>query len=329
MNFNKNENKKVNVFFASDERYLPYLAVAIYSLSEHASEEYDYDIKILSEGFSADSFVDLRKVIKPNVKITVFDVRQKISDVRAQLKIRLRDYYSESIYYRMFIPSMFEDIDRAVYLDSDIVLLDDVAKLYFSDLGDNLLGAVTDESVITVPIFCDYVKRQIGLDSADEYFNSGVLLMNLAGMRDEKVEQTFVKLLRKYNFNTVAPDQDYLNFLCRGRVCYLSAGWNKHAIEGRETCVPREDLHLLHYNMFNKPWHYDNVPFGDEFWNLAQRTPFAEVISEGKRSYTDEQRAGDLAAAGILLNTAKEIYESGDSMNETAANEVFKRPAEV
>ena len=65
------------------------------------------------------------------------------------------------------------------------------------------------------------------------------------------------------------------------------------------------------------------------FLRIPQRTPFAEVISEGKRSYTDEQRAGDLAAAGILLNTAKEIYESGDSMNETAANEVFKRPAEV
>lgn len=309
-----NEENTVHVFFASDDRYLPYLGVAIKSLSDYASDKYLYDVKILSEGFSEESLAELKRIIKPNVNISVYDINEKVSYLREHLHLRLRDYYSISIYYRMFIPSMFSELPRAVYLDSDIVLCDDVAKLYFTDIGDNLLGAVTDESVITVPVFCDYVKRQIGVESESEYFNSGVLLMNLDGMREEKIEEIFIQLLLAYNFNTVAPDQDYLNFLCRGRVHYLDAGWNKHAIPGRD--IDESELHLVHYNMFNKPWRYDNVPFEEKFWSVARKTPFADEIYAGKLAYTDENRAADMEGGKKLLLTAKEIFENGDSMNE-------------
>jgi lipopolysaccharide biosynthesis glycosyltransferase len=206
----KNE---VNVFFASDERYLSYLAVAIKSLSDTAQGDYIYNVNVLSEGFGEKELSDLMPLLSEKVKVKVHDVKKKIGALREHLEFRLRDYYSVSIYYRMFIPSMFPELDRAVYLDCDLVLCDDVAKLYFTELDDNLVGAVTDESVITVPVFCDYVKRHIGLESEHGYFNSGVLLMNLDLMRCTGIENMFIRLLRKYNFNTVAPDQDYLNFL--------------------------------------------------------------------------------------------------------------------
>ena len=186
--------------------------------------------------------------------------------------MRLRDYYSDSIYYRIFIPKMFPRLKKAVYLDADIILNDDVANLYNTDLGDDLLGAVTDESVVGIPIFCDYVKKQIGLADERDYFNSGVLVMNLAAMRDERLEEKFVHLLKTYNFDTVAPDQDYLNLICRGRVHYLEGGWNKHPIA--ENKLKRSELHLMHFNMFNKPWHYYGVQNEDLFWESARHTPF-------------------------------------------------------
>ena len=314
-------NNNVHVFFASDERYLPYLSVAIKSLSDHASEAYIYNINILSEGFGEAELAPLRSIIKDNVIIKVHDVKEKISGLREHLGLRLRDYYSVSIYYRMFIPSMFEELPRAIYLDSDVVICDDVAKLYFTDIGDNLVGAVTDESVIVVPVFCDYVKRHIGVKSECDYFNSGVLLMNLTEMRRMGVEETFIKLLCKYNFNTVAPDQDYLNFLCRGRVCYLPCGWNKHAIPGRD--IPDSELHIMHFNMFNKPWHYDGVPYEHKFWSVVPSTPFSDVIMRDKQAYGDAERARDMEGGKRLLDAAEDIFKNGQSMSEIASCEVF------
>ena len=314
----KNE---VNVFFASDERYLPYLAVAIKSLSDTAKGDYIYNVNVLSEGFGEKELGALMPLLSDKVKVKVHDVKAKIGALREHLEFRLRDYYSVSIYYRMFIPSMFPELERAVYLDCDLVLCDDVAKLYFTELGDNLVGAVTDESVITVPVFCDYVKRHIGVRSEREYFNSGVLLMNLDLMRRTGIENTFVRLLRKYNFNTVAPDQDYLNFLCRGRVRYLDEGWNKHAIPGRD--IPDEKLHVMHYNMFNKPWRYDGVPNGERFWETARKTPFIAQILDAYRNYGQAERERDAEGGKRLLAAARDIFDNGESMYEIAESELF------
>ena len=316
-----NINEKVTVFFASDDRYYPYLAVALKSLSDHASDEYTYDVKILSSEFSEDNVKALRKMVKPNIEVEFCCVEKLIAPLRHALKVRLRDYYSESIYYRIFIPQLFPDLKRAVYLDSDIVVCDDVAKLYFEDLGEDILGVITDESVICVPVFCDYVKRHIGVKDPAEYFNSGVLVMNLDAFRQAKIRKKFVHLLLKYNFNTVAPDQDYLNFLCRGRVKYLDRGWNKHAIPGRE--IPLDQVHILHFNMFNKPWHYDNVPYEEEFWRVAKTTPLMDFLLRDKAEYTDEMRKRDMEGGRKLLEAAEDVFKNGMSINETVDHEYF------
>ncbi len=304
----KSEKNTVNVFFASDRNYLPYLAVAIQSLSAHATKRYFYNVRILSEDLTNESFVGIMDKVKPNVKISVFSVSDKISSIKKELALRLRDYYSDAIYYRIFIAEMFPSLKRAVYLDSDIVLNEDVAKLHFTPLGDNLLGAVTDESVMAMDVFCEYVKKHVKMKRAEDYFNSGVLVMNLEKMREEKIKDQFINLLCKYNFKTVAPDQDYLNFLCRGKIHYLEGGWNKHAIA--ENAIEREKLYLMHYNMFNKPWKYESVQNEDLFWKFAKKTSFEELLKCNRDNFDEKMKRKDNEAAIKLLSSAKEIAEA-------------------
>ena len=292
-------------------------------MSEYAAEENLYDVHVLSLGFSDERFDLVKKAVKPNVRVSTHSMEEKIAPIREYLKVRLRDYYSESIYYRLFIPSMFPDCKKAVYLDCDVVLCDDVAKLYSCNLGSELLGAVTDESVIIQPVFRKHVVRHIGVGDPAEYFNSGVLVMNLDGFREERIEEKFTYLLKKYNFNTVAPDQDYLNFLCRGRVKYLPAGWNKQAIVGRD--IAEESLHLVHFNMFNKPWHYENVPYEDKFWHFARKTPFYTELAGGLSGYPEESRLEDAVRGEKLIRTAEEIYlAEEDGIAEALRNECFR-----
>ncbi len=304
----KSEKNTVNVFFASDRNYLPYLAVAIASLSEHANKKYRYNVRILSDDLTKESLSGVIRDLKPNVSISVFGVADRIAGIKKELALRLRDYYSDAIYYRIFISEMFPTLDRAVYLDSDVVLTTDVAKLYFTNIGDNLLGAVTDESVMSEEIFKSYVKSHVKMKRAEDYFNSGVLIMNLDLMRNEGIKDQFIKLLCKYNFKTVAPDQDYLNFLCRGRIHYLEGGWNKHAIA--ENKLDSDKLYLMHFNMFNKPWKYRGVQNEELFWRSAEKTAFLDKLSLELNEYDETKQKNDQRAAVKLLNTAKKITSS-------------------
>lgn len=296
--------KHIPIFFATDDNYLPYLAVTLASIEAHASDDYLYDIKILTTGLSDENVKTLKSLDVPHLSVNIVNLEERVGKIRKELRLRLRDYYSETIYYRIFIPSLFPRLERAIYLDCDVVLRDDIANMYFTDIGDNILGAISDESIAPIPEFCEYVDKVIGSPEGI-YFNSGVLLINAKRFREEKVEEKLLALLTEYNFHTVAPDQDYLNYICRGKVHYLAPTWNKQPApkEG----ISDSDLHLIHYNMFNKPWHYQGVLYEEYFWLYAKKTPFYERILHELESYTDEKKLADSDGARKLIAATADI----------------------
>ena len=307
-------DRRIPIFFASDDNYLPYLAVTAKSIADHGTDGNIYDIKILTNGLSEERVNMLLSMELPRVNIEIVNIEDAVNGHRGHLKKRLRDYYSESIYYRIFIGSLYPELDRAIYIDCDIVLVDDIAKLYDEDIGDAILGAVADESIPSVPEFCDYVERWVGVKS-DKYINSGVLLINLEEFRRAEIEKRITKYVSTYNFDTVAPDQDYLNFLCSGRICYLDKTWNKQPKQGGH--IPVSDVRLIHYNMVNKPWHYAGVDYEDEFWAVADTTPFSEMLHREFEGYTDEKKEKDRMGAVMLVANAGRLADEKGGFMET------------
>lgn len=307
-------SRRIPIFLAADDNYLPYLAITVKSISDCGTDGNIYDIKILTNGFSKENLKKLYDMELERVEIEVIDIARAVVGHRNHLRARLRDYYSESIFYRIFIASLFPELDRAIYIDCDIVLVDDIAKLYDTDIGNNILGVVADESIPGVPEFCEYIDKWVGVP-AGKYFNSGVLLINLKEFRKARIEKKITEYASRYNFDTVAPDQDYLNFLCRGRVHYLDYTWNKQPKP--ELPTPVSELHLIHYNMFNKPWHYTGVLYEEEFWRTADKTPFKEYLHTQLESYTDEQRAADLRGAAMLVSNAARLAKERGGFEET------------
>lgn len=294
---------------ASDDNYVPYLIITAKSISLNSSDEYIYDITVLNNGLEPQNVRKIRHLDLKNVNITLVNMEKTVMPLRDKLLRTLRDYYSETIFYRMYIASMYPRLSRAIYIDCDVVLVDDIAKLYFTDIGHNVLGAVADESIPGVGAFCDYVKNWVGVP-VDRYINSGVLLINLREYRRECVLERFEKMVRERNFETVAPDQDYLNYLCQGRICYLDSGWNKQPKP--DNVLPIEDQHLIHYNLYNKPWHYSDVSYSDVFWDVAKSTPYYSDILRELVEYTDEQRGIDAEGGVRLVERAAELSERSD-----------------
>ena len=290
----KDKKKVIPVFFAADENYFPYLTVALSSLKANASQGYQYAIYILTAGVTQVAEEKMKKYEDERFSIALVDVSKEMETVKSNLQIR--DYYTGATYYRIFIAEMFPQYDKAIYIDSDIVLLGDISEMFKVDIGDALVGAVADEAVAAVPEFRLYTKEVLGIE-ASRYFNAGVLLMNLKKFRDEGFYAAFCDLLKAYKFS-VAQDQDYLNVLCAGKVVFLDREWNKMPISGENGLRPK----LIHYNLTMKPWHYDNVLYKEYFWQYAKGVEDYPLILDALANYSDEKKQKDAASEKGLIS---------------------------
>ena len=216
------EKTLIPIFFTIDDGYAPYLGVAIKSLIDNASKDYRYRIHIIQEGLTDKYKGYLADMATDDCEIEFCEMRREL-DIGSDFdghKLRA-DYFTLTIYYRLFIPEMFPEYDKVIYIDSDVVVPGDISELYNEDLGDNLVGACTDTSILHIPPLVEYTKEAVGMKPG-EYCNSGILLMNAKNMRKVRMDEHFLALLNKYQFDTVAPDQDYLNAMCNGKIKHLS-----------------------------------------------------------------------------------------------------------
>jgi lipopolysaccharide biosynthesis glycosyltransferase len=307
---NKPLPSEIPIFFSTDDHYIPFLDVAIRSLIENASRSYRYRIIVLNTGLRQESIDTVKQSECEGFRIDFVDISEKIEHIKKHFQSIY--HFSVVAYYRLFIASLFPEYDKVIYLDCDLVVLDDISKLYYTDLGDNIIGGVSDEFVYATPEFRRYTAEAVGVDPAD-YINSGVIVIDLKRFREEEIEEKFTSLITRYNFDTVDPDQAYLNFLCRGRIKHLSPGWNKKPTPLKEG----EEIFIFHYALYKKPWQYEDVEGAEYFWRYAKGSPFHQEILAKKALFDEDARAKSEAAALHIKANALRIAESDKSFFKT------------
>lgn len=297
-------NNEIPVFFTIDDAYAPYLAVALSSAIDHSDPGRCYHAVVLYQELTAENKKRLSTLEKDNFRVELTPMRTNFDALDDRMSNRLRcDYFTLTIYFRIFIPAMFPQYDKGIYIDSDIVLNDDIANLYDTDLGENLIGACRDLSIAGLQPLVTYTKDAVSMGE-NEYINSGVLLMNMKKLRELGFESHFLHLLNTYHFDTVAPDQDYINAVCRGKIKYLDERWDAMP---DDTKPPLSSPSLIHYNLFSKPWCYDDVQYSEYFWKYAKVSGYYEDIINYKEHYTDEQKKADTECMELLVKRAGEI----------------------
>ena len=192
--------------------------------------------------------------------------------------------YTEAASFRLLLPELLPEYEKIVYIDCDVIVRQDVGKLYReTELGDNWLGVVFEAAIEQQA----ERFRAIGCDPS-RYFNSGFLLMNLAAMRAEKVTAQLLEACRVPYLEF--PDQDALNQVCQGRVLPLSPLFNsirtffipkykpdfvRQYDEALWDAVQKEGT--IHYTG-GKPWDLFTVKFR-EWWSVFDKLP-AEIQEE-------------------------------------------------
>ena len=294
-----NENNNVvPIFMAVDNNYIPFLGVALKSIIDNVSQQNRYEIKVLYTSVTEENKKKIEEYQTENVGIEFVNLSYKLQEI--QEKLYTRNYFSNTTYFRLFIPELYPDYDKAVYIDSDTITLVDIARLYNTEMGDNLIAGIPDGAVQAIPIFQDYVEKVVGVSNYNNYFNAGIIVMNLKALREYKFQEKFLYMLEKIKFE-VAQDQDYLNRLCKGRVKLLGFEWNRMPAMGEQ----EGELNIIHYNLGCKPWYFDNVLYQEHFWKYAEKTRFYAQIRGMKKNYTEADKERDDANSSKLIELAQ------------------------
>ena len=274
------KQEKITVFFAVDDNYVDYLQITLTSIIENAKDEnYCYQFYVMHNGLSKESRRKLKHLSNHRFKVIFFNVLGHLSNIENRFKVR--DYYTLTTYYRLLIPDTFFFIDKALYLDCDIVVLDDLSKLYKFDIGNNLVGAIQDASVQIVPEFIEYVEKSLKIEK-EKYFNAGILIMNLKKMRQTHLLRKILEISKHVVFN-IAQDQDLLNVMCKNKVYYVPREWNVMPI-GERIHNPS----LIHFNLIYKPWKHEDVLYQEHFWRYAGKINLDGKILESLKNMPAE-----------------------------------------
>lgn len=303
-------NKVIPIFFACDDAFVKYTMVTMKSIMMNASKEYKYVFYVLHTNIS-DKYKELTYDVvnqHDNFELIFEDVTPYLESISDRLP--LRDYYSKTTYFRLFIAEMHPEYDKAIYIDSDTIVKGNIYDLYNHDLGDNLVGACHEQAMVQTDVYGEYVVKNLGLDRY-AYFNAGILVINCDKFREECVLDQFIDLLGIYDCK-VTQDEDYLNIICQNRVCWIEDSWNVEVYE--QIKYTEEEINMIHYIMWAKPWHFEEARLSDYFWKYAEMTPVYEEIKAVLAAYTDEERKRDLAQADNLYQLA---------INETIRPDTF------
>jgi len=284
------------VVFATDDTYAPYCGVAIASLIANASATQNYDIVILEESLSPTSKTALTALAqsKSNISVRFFNVQALIEEYKDLLYVS--GHVSIATYYRFFIVRIFSLYEKALYLDCDIIIDQDVSALIQIDLEDKLVAGVLDAILILKRTYTqDFLKLAV----PTEYFNAGVMLFNLKELTKTPLLENCFAILRERDALRWH-DQDTFNILFQGATRFVSQRWNyitdlkafgssleaglsteMYQAIARIEQDPNEAPCIIHFAGKKKPWYPLQTFLSERFWHYAALTPFyAELLSK-------------------------------------------------
>ncbi|WIV13795.1 glycosyltransferase family 8 protein [Proteiniborus sp. MB09-C3] len=195
----------LNVLVTLDSNYIKPLKVMLKSLFLNNQKE-RFTIYLMHSSLTSNELNDLDDYIKAHgSQLQIVDIDDSYF-VNAPTLL----HYTKAMYYRLlafkFLP---EELDRILYLDPDILVINSVNELYNTDIKKYLYAAAYHD---LIPIK-EVNRLRLNQYKIDAYYNSGVLLMNLERQRLSIDENTIFEFVEKNHSKLIMPDQDILNAL--------------------------------------------------------------------------------------------------------------------
>jgi lipopolysaccharide biosynthesis glycosyltransferase len=241
-----------------------------------------------------------------------------------------RPHISVAAFYRLNMHKLLpSDIERVIYIDSDTIVVDSLLKLWNIDIGSKPIAGCADEGGVTQSI-------RLNLPLSHKYFNSGVMIFDLAKLRKSKLMDDIANLYQAREKEIILQDQDLLNIMFYDRTHILPLKWNinnvmfaftnirpSYSVEDAREAVA--DPGIIHFTGRIKPWDTRCVnPLAGLYWHYRNMTPWRESAAQlVVRSIREPVRAS-LSPAQRRLNKwyrqAEAAYSAQAAMAPRAAD---------
>ncbi len=290
------------VLCASDDRYAMPLAVTLVSAVQNLKAGHELHVYVVDGGIREENKERLLSTLSQHpISLNWIDPSSiDLSD------LKISHHISHTAYLRLLADRWLpKEIDKVIYLDSDLLVLNSLTELWEQPLGDAYCMAVPD---IACP-FLDAARNRssaarslpylaswnpvpnylaLGLKGSDHYFNSGVMILNLAQWRKQNLGERLLQVLRENEKHVWCWDQYALNAVCAGHWIPLPMRWNvgghvyEYPSSDRAPVSPADFLEMqenpaiIHFTTEFKPWDsFCTHPLKARFFDWLDRTEWS------------------------------------------------------
>jgi lipopolysaccharide biosynthesis glycosyltransferase len=280
---NKFKETSINIAISFDEGYVPFVFVLLSSVFKHNVNS-DIYVHAIAPEITPSASHEITNFVEENFAKIFFYKLDKSSTQGFALPNHESSYFTLANYYRLFFADLVpNDLDKLLYLDIDTLVVGNLNELMQIDLEGFAVGAVQDIEM--------HLRTDLGIDKLTDYFNSGVMLIDLHQWRVQQVTEHACNIILEYPDKIRGwVDQDALNMLFKGNWYHLD--WRYNLMNGYiPHDLPRRDYNkfltqknIIHYNGTPKPWHRAcESRFRYLYQQYARHLPQAHLNSPGKK----------------------------------------------
>lgn len=242
-----NNRQAIHIALAFDKRFITPFYTFATSLIHHNAN--DVTIHVIATIHIEEKNMMLKYMGERGAKIIFYDIDVALFD---KFSIPSGTHYSSAIFYRLLFPSLVQDtVSTLLYLDVDTLICGNLNSLFENEDTDFVVRCVRDN--------LDEIRSDLGLSHSADYFNSGVLLINVPLWIKERVTEKCIEYIQKKGDKLIYPDQDALNVVLKGKWGCLDRRYN-FMLSNEEMSMDLESLKIepepiiIHYNGTLKPW---------------------------------------------------------------------------
>jgi lipopolysaccharide biosynthesis glycosyltransferase len=276
-------SETIDILFCANPGYYQHVAVAAVSLSD-SNPGNRFNLHFITCDSDPEAERKLRKTIASRSNLDLFIY---YSDHSYLGEFFIDGFISKECYLRLIAPEILPGgLGKVLYLDSDMVVVDDVRPLWDTDLAGHLVAAAPDYPRLEKFMSPEY-RDALGIPMQATYVNSGMLLMDLDTWRKDGMTAQFVSFVQAKGSKLAFYDQDAINAVLAGRILIVDPRWNLQArmyytgqrhrpFEFAETVSARATPAIIHYTGSEKPWLFrSRVPKKGVYMRALRKTAWS------------------------------------------------------
>ncbi len=279
-----NKNNVIPVVLAADKNYSTQMYITILSAikNKHPKTFYEF-FCLIPEKFSKSVQKEFFKLKNEHINLKFVIMGNLFQSIKMQIS-----HITAPTFYRLVIADILQGYNKAIYLDVDTIVLEDLTELFNTDLGENYIGGVHAASfVIDFERNKEYYNN-IGMKDMSYYVNAGVLLWNLDLIRKDNMTEKMLELCK----NTYrCMDQDLINLIFYGKIKHLDLKYNMmpsykrrfldkadteqfyKIYNKKEYTNAMENPAIVHYASDIKPWSHSDAGLEHYWHKYAIKSP--------------------------------------------------------